>query len=399
MVHIEQCVIEAEHWNSHAEGFERFEEFFGGAGLESLGRLFEKPGRSEFHEHMQSIIDEVASISQLQLEQLVEDFPSEATNSHFFSESERGAFWRLIEGLMSPSRSQQGISEALHALRRAALKANPAPALVLEPQAFRREHDRGESLPLGTGEQAYRVTDSYIIGVLAINGSPPREKPIDRDSLPSYCGKLKAAKSDNGRVMLGSTGTLWIKGNQITLLAVGEPAFRSLNKLSESSVSILETFERIVCSDNILEGPGSCLIGQQIIFGGNTLSRLAYWVGADEGHGFIYNAAGNVSQPFSGPSNFIAAAVVIANDPVIQGNQGSHPLSLETNTSEYNMLGASINPNDFVLVVTPPRPKAEDFLRTPPMQPMLQLLADNLQNASLIVWRECESNPDRPTGS
>lgn len=198
------------------------------------------------------------------------------------SQGERLSYAKLVLALAADVLRLNTIFDLLLDIRRAAGKARPGTAIILE-QA-RRMDEAGlqllqPSIDVLDQDDRYRLMDNDIAGVLGLYGPPTPLSEVNEllnvDIIKRLFGRLRGNQI---RFNAGFLGTLYLRGNQIARVAVSRDIVRALQEAAmaqESFIFPFDLFSRCPWSDNVFEGAQSLLVCRHLGMQSNEFTGAA----------------------------------------------------------------------------------------------------------------------------
>ncbi|HSJ57014.1 MAG TPA: DUF6519 domain-containing protein [Anaerolineae bacterium] len=257
-VWIEDNVVEA----ARPQSLERPREVFAKANIDFLAALFRPldPGECGAAEFRARALDAAGRLSALNQDErramqrtindALDSFRGELT------EDETLNYSKLVFELGVEQPALEDMHDTLLDIRRAAIKSRPGVALVLGSRL-----DLGElkDLPLITidSDDVMTLENNEIAGILSLYGMPGSAQMV-RDLFNIDRQELLKARLRNGELSLresGWLGSLQLRGNQVTRVAVARHVFEALVQALDSGQGVATAFfKRCATSDNVIEG-------------------------------------------------------------------------------------------------------------------------------------------------
>lgn len=200
---------------------------------------------------------------------------------------------RLVDALLAPGPTAEGLFDHVTDLRRAVVRADPAYAIEFGG----RLPDGFEPAQVGSHEGPFVLRDNDIAGIVSLYGGNGR--PIRSNVLP----KLEAALS-RGSVQLDGHGpAVHVRDNRLARLAVGRRMAEAVEGLVGQRDAVLGGLHSFVhVTDNLVDGAENQVVGHQATLTSNDFALTAV-------------------RP-SGDTAAVRALDVIADAAITTGNHG-----------------------------------------------------------------------------
>ena len=176
------------------------------------------------------------------------------------------AFSKFMAALADDKTTAATYADLLRDLRSAAIKAHPGVAVVLGDAAASSSEPDPFGMPGLDDDDFFLVESNEISGVVGLMGQP-LGGGITSEGLEKLDRLLKGPSPNEKRgpvQIMGLSGTLQLRGNQLTHVLVAQVVIDQLQKvLKDGKGTIAGVFGRCLLTDNVIEY-GTMLVGEQL---------------------------------------------------------------------------------------------------------------------------------------
>jgi hypothetical protein len=179
------------------------------------------------------------------------------------------------------------------------------------------------------------VENNRITGAICLMGMP--EGVLAQDKIGPLTTSLRAGPGNLPPLrLLGLSGTLQFRGNQVGRMVVSQPVVDQIMKAFVANAGVFSgtvsgLLGRCAVAENVIAGAGNLIVSQQLLMASNRISLMAFPVALS-----------------TGPVSFIAPLLTgasVADNAVFVGNQGREPRALWQNASRVSDKAANVELN------------------------------------------------------
>ena len=263
--------------------FEAVEQEIGDNGLASLYGLPEKGEfrPSAFRNMALSIAERVAALP-VDMRKIAQDALQRAINDPeqraLQSLSETLDYFKLALALGAEVMNPATAFDLLLDIRRAAVKARPGTAIVLEQPRQVGERALLTTADVFDQDDIYLLENNDIAGVLSLYGQPAENDFVDTQLNTDILQLLANLLQEN---QIGFTnsflGTLQLRGNQLVRVTVAREIVEELNRVAmrEQRSFTFDLFGRCQWGDNVFEGGRTLVVCRHLTLHANEFTQSA----------------------------------------------------------------------------------------------------------------------------